>query len=233
MAMNEHASNLISLTAKAFNGDVTSISPMDGLSLIDSWLSFFQSNGQTDNPVAKGLGNLRAELQSGNLNGESIQTIVADLAQQTQQTTGSADQDDQPQLSVLSNALQSFSQQINGESGPAKTGGQAPMTSTVGGDSTTSGVGTLTSTPDDDDLSNRNGGTIDNAPDPYMDDTTGSDGSGSTDGPSTGESDQTGDSSYVPDSQESRSDTGRVSGIGISGGTGDTATTQSGGRSQY
>ncbi|WP_460941674.1 hypothetical protein [Spirosoma daeguense] len=38
-----------------------------------------------------------------------------------------------------------------------------------------------------------------------------------------------------PDSSStrSRSDTSRISGSGISGGTGDTATPQSGGRSQY
>lgn len=34
-------------------------------------------------------------------------------------------------------------------------------------------------------------------------------------------------------SNESRSDTSRVSGIGVSGGTGDTDSSQSGGRSQY
>lgn len=233
MAINDQASNLVSLTTKAFNGDVTNISPTDGLSLINSWTSFFQSIDQADSPVAKSLGGLKIELQNGNLNSEVIQSILNDLAQQTKQTTDSAEPDDKAELTVLSEAVQSFSKQVNGESGPAQTGGQAPMTSTVGGNSATSGVGASAFTPSDDDLSDREGGTVDNEPDPYMDDTTGSDGSGSTDGSSTGESDQTGDSSYSAESQESRSDTGRVSGMGLSGGTGDSDTAQSGGRSQY
>ncbi len=233
MALDPHASNLISLTAKAFNGDVTNISPMDGLSLINSWTSFFQSTDQANSPVAKSLGGLRIELQNGNLNSEVIQSILNDLVQQAGQTTDSANPEDKPELSVLSEALQSFSQQINGESGPAQTGGQAPMTSTVGGNSATSGVGAASFTPSNDDLADREGGTVDNEPDPYMDDTTGSDGAGSTDGPERSDSNETGDSSYSSESQESRSDTGRVDGMGLSGGTGDSDTAQSGGRSQY
>lgn len=70
---------------------------------------------------------------------------------------------------------------------------------------------------------------VDKTPVVDMDDTTGSDGGPKKDR----SSDETGDSGYATEPNESRSDTNRVSGSGISGGTGDTATTQSGGRSQY
>ncbi|GAB4021806.1 hypothetical protein [Spirosoma koreense] len=232
MALDDHASNLINITVKAFNGDVTSISPTDGLSLVDSWVSFLDAD-ESGKALVGELRELKAELQSGNLDGASIQQILKNLTAQTKQITDSADRDSQPKLNTLSGALQSFSQQVGGASGPAKTGGQAPMTSTVGGESTHSGVGASTFGASSDELAGRNGGTISNATEPGdMDDTTGSDGGPTKDRSS---DEDTGDSSYdnSTESEESRSDTSRVDGMGVSGGTGDTATSQSGGRSQY
>ncbi|WP_420147795.1 hypothetical protein [Spirosoma sp.] len=232
MAINDHAANLVNITVKAFNEDVTSISPTDGLSLIDSWLNFLHSDAQTDNSVNSTLSELRSELQSGQLDGAHIQQLLGDLSNQVKQLANSADADDKPQITTLSEALDGFSQQVNGESGPAKTGGQAPMTSTVGGESSNSGVGASPFGTSGDDLSGRNGGIISNStPDDVdMDDTTGSDGGPQKDRSS---DDDTGDSSYSSESELSRSDTSRIGGPGVSGGTGDTSTTQSGGRSQY
>ena len=72
---------------------------------------------------------------------------------------------------------------------------------------------------------------VDNSPPVDMDDLTGSDGGAA-------ETDNTSDSegdSLDPrrGSNESRSDTARIDGPGISGGTGDADSSQSGGRSQY
>jgi hypothetical protein len=160
MALDQHAANLIDTTVKAFNGDVTTISPTDGLSLIDSWISFLQSDDQRNNAIVNGLTELRAELQSGNLDGAAIQRILNDLTKQSTQIVNSADRDDKPKLAVLADALQGFTKQVSGSSKRAKTGGEAPITSTVGGESTNSGAGASALTTNDEDLSDRNGGTI-------------------------------------------------------------------------
>ena len=233
MAINQHASNLINITVKAFNGDVTSISPTDGISLIDSWISFLKSADQSANSLVDGLIELRTELQSGNLDGARIQQILSSLSQQTTQLTSSADSDSKPRLTTLSDALQSFSDQVNGLSGPAATGGQAPMTSTVGGESTSVGssAGASALGAADDDLSNRTGGIISNDTMTDIDDTPSEDVPEETNQTNSAQGD-TGDT-YSSVSRSSRSDTSRVEGIGVSGGTGDTETSQSGGRSQY
>ncbi|MBD2751620.1 hypothetical protein [Spirosoma validum] len=233
MALDQHASNLITLTVKAFDGSATSVSPMDGMSLIDSWTSFLKTDNQQNSSVISGLDELKAELQSGNLDGTSIQRILNNLVDQSSQLIKAVGTENKSELTPLTDALQSFSQQAGGSGKPANTGGQAPMTSTVGGESTNRGIGASAfDTTDDDDLSDRNGGTVDTDPEIDMDDTTGSDGRPEKDRLS-GDPDETGDSSYSSQPSQSRSDTSRVSGIGISGGSGDTSTSQSGGRSQY
>ena len=160
MALNQHASNLIDITVKAFNGDVTSISPTDGLSLIDSWISFLQADGQANNGLANSLSELKAELKSGNLDGAAIERILTDLTKQTQQLSSSVDRDEKPKLTALADALQGFNRQVTGSSKQANKGGQAPITSTVGGESTNSGAGASALTTSEEDLSDRTGGTI-------------------------------------------------------------------------
>lgn len=164
MALDQHASNLIDLTVKTFNGNVTNVSSMDGISLIDSWITFLQSNEQQNKSILTGLNNLKTALQSGSLNGTSIQDTLNNLIDQSNQLIQSVDVDNNPKLTMLTETLQAFSQQLSGSSTPANTGGQAPMTSTVGGESTNSGTGASAfTTEDDDELSNRNGGTSDTA----------------------------------------------------------------------
>lgn len=231
MAMNQHAANLVDITAKAFNGNVTSISPTDGISLIDSWIAFLKSDDQSVSSIANSLNDLKAELQSGDPNEAHLQQILGDLAKQTKQIANTADSDSKPGLTTLTEALEGFGQQISGVSGPAATGGQAPMTSTVGGESTNSGPGASAFNTSDSDLSNRNGGTVSNESTVDTDNTTRSDGGSVTNRSSE-------DDDYTNDSQRdnnhlSRSDTSRLSGLGVSGGTGDTDSSQSGGRSQY
>lgn len=234
MALDQHASNLIDLTVKTFNGDVTNVSPIDGMSLLDSWISFLQTDKQENGALSSGLNNLKAVIQEGGtIDSVEIKEILDDLTSQTKQISDKVETDNKPQLNSLVTALQSFGHLVDGSGGPAKTGGQAPMMSTVGGESTNSGVGISSmADTDDDDLSDRNGGTVDEDSTIDMDDTTGSDGgapeANAPEKPSTQSSVQTGDSSY-----SSGSGTSRVDGPGLSGGTGDSDTAQSGGRSQY
>ncbi|MVM33009.1 hypothetical protein GO755_23410 [Spirosoma sp. HMF4905] len=78
---------------------------------------------------------------------------------------------------------------------------------------------------------------IETEPTVDMDDTTGSNGGPASERFS-GEADNTADEqgdgyAHPSDHDKPRSDTARVDGMGISGGTGDTDSSQSGGRSQY
>ncbi len=241
MALDQHAANLVDTTINAFNGDATSISPTDGISLIDSWISALRNGGQDSNPVASGLNELKTELQSGNPDGSRIQQIIDDLADQAQQAAASADTDVKSKLSPLVEALQGFSQQLGGSSSmaslntdpsdtvmPGQSGGQAPMTSTVGGESTNSGTGTSAmNTNDDDQLTNRSGGTTENGTPTGMDDQTGSDGAQRQDGGSYGSGYGTGSGG---DDYSANSGT---QSSGVSGGSAESGSGSSGGRSQY
>lgn len=241
MALDQHAANLVDTTINAFNGDATSISPTDGISLIDSWISALSDSGQSTNPVASGLSELKSELQSGNPDGSRIQQIIDDLADQAGQAATSADGEVKAKLDPLVGALQGFSRQLGGSSTmaamntqpsdgvmPGQTGGQAPMTSTVGGESTNSGTGTsATGMNDEDSLSNRSGGTTENGSAMGMDDMTGSDGAQRQDGEPYGSGYGTGSEG---DNYSSGSGT-RSS--GVSGGSAESGSGSSGGRSQY
>jgi len=165
MALNQHASNLVDVTVNAFNGEATSISPIDGISLIDSWISTLRSEEKSNISVANGLSELKAELQSGNPNGWHVRGILENLLNQVKETAKSADEDVKAKLNPLIDALDGFSHQLGGSSKPANTGGQAPMTSTVGGESTNSGTGTSAIDMDDtaggDSDARYTGGTVD------------------------------------------------------------------------
>lgn len=197
MALDQQTSNLITTTINAFNGEVTSISPLDGISLIDSWTSALRDTDQSTNPIASSLGALKAELQNGNPDGEQIQHILQDLIDQARTAADSSETDAKTRLNALVEALDGFSHQLSGSAkmvDPQTQQQQAPMTSTVGGESTNSGAGASAfDTNNDDDLSNRSGGvtSIEKGESAVgMDDPTGSDGgSGGMDpngGPSSG-----------------------------------------------
>ncbi|WP_080054573.1 hypothetical protein [Spirosoma aerolatum] len=230
MALNQHASNLIDITVKAFNGDSASVSPTDGMSLIDSWLDFLQTDHQHDTSLEDSLTSLRAELQNSQHDGAHIQELLSELTQQVSQLASSADTDNKPKLTSLSNALTGFQQLMDGKSGHDHTDSQAPMTSTVGGESTSMGIGASTISDDDNDLSDRTGGTVDSE--------SAAPATSSSKGSKERSADETGDTSYSDSNRSSanklsRSDTSRIDGMGVSGGTTDSDTTQSGGRSQY
>ncbi len=231
MALDQHAENLITLTKKAFGGDANSVSMTDGISLIDSWTSFLKADPSTGNDVLAGLHDLRSELAKGNPDTTQVQHLLQNLSQQTERLADTVDADDKSTLTTLAGSIHGLSQQIGGTGHPAPTGGEAPITSTVGGESSRSGSG-ASALRDDEDLTERQGGTRDDGDDiDYMDDTTGSDGgirAGEAEGDS-GYSSQDDNSSAEP----SRSNASRVSGMGVSGGTADSDSSQSEGRSQY
>lgn len=147
MAINQHAANLVDITVGAFNGESASISPMDGISLIDSWITTLREKKKTESEpntisVANGLSELKAELQSGNPNGWHIRGILENLINQVKLTSGVAESDVKTKLAPLIEALEGFCQQLGGSPTPAHKSDRAPMTSTVGGESTHNGVGT-------------------------------------------------------------------------------------------
>lgn len=162
MALDQHVSNLVTTTINAFNGNAVAISPMDGISLIDSWISALRNTDQSTNPVVSGLSSLKAELQNGNPDGTLIQQFLEEIVDELKVAADSAETDVQTRLNALVEALSGFSQQLGGSSKMQNAQNQqAPMTSTVGGESTTTGAGASTyRTNDDDDLSNRNGGAV-------------------------------------------------------------------------
>ncbi|GAB3895707.1 hypothetical protein [Spirosoma agri] len=165
MALDQHASNLVDVTVNAFNGESTSVSPVDGISLIDSWITALRGDDKSNISVANGLSELKAELQSSNPNGWHVRGILENLLNQVKETAKSADEDVKEKLDTLVDALDGFSHQLGGSSKPANTGGQAPMTSTVGGESTNSGTGTSATDTDDTTIGDGDtrytGGTVD------------------------------------------------------------------------
>jgi hypothetical protein len=250
MAIDQHAFNLVDTTVNTFNGGAVSVSPIDGISLIDSWISVLHTDEQATDSIATKLTDLRTELRSGSPDGSHIQQLLTDLAQQAKQAADSADSAVQTKLKPLVDSLEGFSQRLGGSGEQPQAGSsQAPMTSTVGGESTNSGAG-ISALGDDNDHSRVTGGTTSNGPAAAvgMDDTTGSDGGNEETTSTDDEPENTEEGAYRSgdaddtkdeDSQSTDKDDARrtesrsIGGIGVSGGTGDSATAQSQGRSQY
>ncbi len=134
MALSQFALPLIDQTVAAFNGDVTAVSPQDGVKLLTNWISTLHTDAETSNPLVANLTELTQQLQSGNPNLEQIQGLLHDLTEQTRQAASSAEEAGQrASLNELADAIGSFGAQLAGERGPAKTGGNATAGPTVGG----------------------------------------------------------------------------------------------------
>lgn len=138
MAQSQFATALIDETINTFNGSVTMISPMDGIVLIDNWISALRSGDASTNPVASTLSELKLELQSGNPKADRIEDMLDQLVGETRGFADSAEASEQASLNMLAAALDTFRKQLAGESGPANTGGRATAGATVSGMSTTS-----------------------------------------------------------------------------------------------
>ncbi len=108
---SQFASELIDETVQTFNGDITAISPTDGVSLIEHWISALHSGDETTNPIAHTLSELRIELQ-GRMNTGQIQSTLQELADQTKAASQGVNGPEKDSLTQLASALQTFGQQI-------------------------------------------------------------------------------------------------------------------------
>gem|GEM_PF-3680382 len=86
--------------------------------MIDNWITALRSGDESTNPVASTLSELKTQLMAGNPNGEQIQTLLEDLADQTQGLAGSAEEATGRHLNTLAGSLRDFSKAIAGEAGP-------------------------------------------------------------------------------------------------------------------
>lgn len=107
-SQNQGASALIDQTVQALSGNPTSVSPTDGASVIDSWISTLGS----DSPVSSSLTQLKQALQSSSPDGSEISTLLMSLSEQTQSAASSADGSTQSSLQELAQSLKSFGQQL-------------------------------------------------------------------------------------------------------------------------
>lgn len=121
MATTETQTGLINTTVQAFDAGATSVSPQDGISMIDNWITALRSGDESTNPIASTLSELKMQLQAGNPNGGQIQALLTELAEQTDQAAGSADEATAPRLRDLAHALRSFGQALAGEGDPSAT----------------------------------------------------------------------------------------------------------------
>lgn len=107
-SQNQGTSALLDQTVQALSGSATAVSPTDGTSLIDSWISALGS----DSPVADTLSDLKTAIQGGDASGADIQDMLTDLADQTQSAAASADSSTQSSLQSLAASLKSFGKQL-------------------------------------------------------------------------------------------------------------------------
>ncbi|GAB3261058.1 hypothetical protein GCM10027347_25840 [Larkinella harenae] len=117
---NQQAVNLIHSTVNTFNSDTTSVSPTDGISLIDHWLSALRSEdaGASTDPLADTLSELKSQLMAGDTDTGQIRALLDQLAEQTEQVAQSADDDKiKQQLDSLVQTLRDFGKVIAGETG--------------------------------------------------------------------------------------------------------------------
>ncbi|MBO0937724.1 hypothetical protein J2I47_14290 [Fibrella sp. HMF5335] len=139
---SQFASELIDETVQTFNGDVTAISPTDGVSLIDNWISALHSGDESTNPIAHTLSELRMELQGG-MNTGQIQSTIQELADQTKAASQGVDGPEQESLAQLASALQTFGQQLANGGSQSNQSRQSDMDDPTG---STGGIGSNTTT---------------------------------------------------------------------------------------
>ncbi|MGV3558310.1 hypothetical protein [Larkinella arboricola] len=162
---NQQATNLIDSTVNSFNGDTTSISTIDGISLIDHWLTALRSEetDETAQQITQTLSELKSQLMEGNQDTAQIATLLDDLAGQTQQAAQSVDDDKvKLQLDQLVQTLQDFKKVIAGEAGNIdEKHGRAQIFTQTGTGSATGNPGVNPAVPGNsntDDVGNLQGG---------------------------------------------------------------------------
>ncbi|MBO0950270.1 hypothetical protein [Fibrella forsythiae] len=138
---SQFATALINETVTTFSGGAETVSPTDGISLIENWISALHSGDESTNPIAHTLSELRMQLQNGTPNVGQIQTILEELTEQTRNAAKSVDGGEQLSLIELSDALKGFGERLDG-----KRSGDGSAGATVA-----PSVGASTSTRNDDD----------------------------------------------------------------------------------
>lgn len=108
MTSQNSTSALTEQTVQALSGSATAVSPTDGASLINNWISAL---GQSS-PISSGLTSLKNALQSGSPDSDEISSILMSLSEQTAAAASQAGGDAQGSLQQLASALESFSNQL-------------------------------------------------------------------------------------------------------------------------
>ena len=106
-SQSSNASALTDQTVQALSGNPASVSPTDGTSLIDSWISSLGNS-----PIADDLSSLKTALQSSNPDSQEISSLLMSLSQQTAEAASQVGGGAQGSLQQLASALESFGQQI-------------------------------------------------------------------------------------------------------------------------
>lgn len=111
---SQFATALIDETVQTFNGNVSTVSPTDGVNLINHWISALHSGDESTNPIAHTLSELKVQLQDGTPSSTAIQSLISELADQTHQAAQQVDGEQQQPLLQLASALRGFGQYVSG-----------------------------------------------------------------------------------------------------------------------
>ena len=108
MTSQNSASALAEQTVQALGGSPTSVSPTDGASLIDNWISALGGSS----PLSSDLSSLKSALQSSSPDGDKISSLLMSLSEQTAAAASQAGGDSQGSLQKLASALESFGKKV-------------------------------------------------------------------------------------------------------------------------
>ncbi len=108
MTSQNSTTALTQQTVQALSGSASSVSPTDGASLINNWISALGDSS----PLSGGLTSLKDALQSGSPDSSEISSILMGLSKQTASAASQAGGDAQGSLQQLASALESFSKQL-------------------------------------------------------------------------------------------------------------------------
>ena len=119
ISQDQNQASLIEETVNAFNGDISTVEPQDGMTLIDKWLDRLDEVGDdATDEIADTLEELRSEIDPKQTDGQPdagvIAEILEDLIQQTQAVMQSAEASaEQTELSQLVATLENLHRQVD------------------------------------------------------------------------------------------------------------------------
>ncbi|MEZ0486107.1 hypothetical protein [Fibrella aquatica] len=140
---SQFATALINETVHTFSGGAESVSAIDGISLINNWISALQSEDSPASPVAKTLSELQLQLQESTPDTEQVQRLLSELADQTREAAQSVEGGEQTSLTGLADALAGFGERLAGHrSGDGSAGATvAPSVGASTGNSNDDSIG--------------------------------------------------------------------------------------------